>query len=502
MTLLIYALISPALATPIVMTGAECSEYFVMGVSGYKDKLAHQDADDPSDMGNWGQKADATLWTASPTTPYADAQPKACATRYGPCSWKSTDGPEVTHSFMPVETCATLRFSFPASSGSTVYKMTSNDTFQSCDFTGAEQITTGGTLTTGESFIEFAFDNDVLDTQFYFASQTGCDDGQKVAVTVVETMGKSYEEGFKEGKKTVRVQHCDCDHAVNPDAAGSEAFHMGFIEGCKSEMPEDLSCCPGADVECNQGRYGGGGCTNVKYSNPYKNGGSCVHKSQQKYYIEVAKEVHTKCAGGTACDEWTKGHTCPWYRTYNMGGWVFNTDIDGISDCPGRGECIGDAASPSDKYPAVPAVCTTSSGCQSCAAIVPRYHGRCDGGCAKTLDNPANYGCDGANTTFTPNCDMWFMVKHCAALAAGTINSTLAGLNDADAENMVRRDVSEETCGRSRYVYAYNQYTGDTKKWDDWLETFDAKTTEAPVEDESFTVPTAISLMLALLAWK
>jgi hypothetical protein len=506
MLLLVYSLFSHALATPIVLTGAECSEFYVMGVSGYKDVMAHKDPDDPSDMGKWGQKADDSLWTANPTTPYPDAQPKACKSYYGPCSWDDTDPLQTTHSYMSVETCATLRFSFPSASESTVYKLTNNDTFQACDFTGAEQITTGGDLTTGDKFIEFAFDNDVLDQQFYFASQSGCTEGQKIAVTVVETMGKSYQEGFKEGQQTVRVQHCDCDHAINPDAAGSEAFHLGFVEGCKSQMPDDLSCCPGADVECSSSR---GGCKNIKYSNPYKNGGSCIHKSDQQYYIKAAKEVHTKCSDTSnkaECDEWMKGYTCPWYRVYNMGGWVFNTDIDGTGDCPNAGECTGDKTS---SYPFVPSVCSTSYGCEECAKITPRYHGRCDGGCAKNMDKPENYACDGANSTYTPHCDMWFMVNHCAQFdpatgkVGGANNDTYLAGYDADAKMMIDRDVNEDSCGRSRYIHAYQTYTGDTKKWDDWLASLEEEiTTAEPVKDESFTVPAAVGVMLAVLAWK
>jgi len=507
MKLLLASLISPALATPVVITGSECSEYFVVGVNGYKDVMAHNDPDDPSDMGKYGQKADDTLWTANPNlTTYADASAKVCRTRYGPCEFKATDPIEMTHSYMTVQTCATIRFSFASDSGSTVWKMPDLAAFEGCVFTNAEQIVTGGDLTTGHKFIEFPIDNDDVDKQFYFASQTGCTEGQKVAVTVIETMKESYEDGLKDGKKTARIQHCDCDHSVNPDAAGSEAYHMGFVEGCKSEMPDDLSCCPGNDVECGSNRYGPG-CANVKYSNPYKNGGMCYRKSMEKYFIGVAKEVYTKCtdaANKAECDDWKLGYNCPWYRTYNMGGWVFNTDKDGLSTCAAKGECTGD---PDPAYPHVPSVCSTSYGCQECAPIIPRYHGRCNGHCAKTLDIPVNYQCDGANTTYTPHCDMWYMVSHCSNLGSdGTLpeSYTAGWASDADAKSMIERDISADKCSMERYIHAYNTYSGDTKKWDDWLAGVGttAAPTEDPKADDSFTVPAAIGLMLAVLAWK
>jgi hypothetical protein len=98
---------------------------------------------------------------------------------------------------------------------------------------------------------------------------------------------------------------------------------------------------------------------------------------------------------------------------------------------------------------------------------------------------------------------MWFMVNHCKDFAAEgnfteTIMTTYA--SDADAQFMIRRDVTTETCRASRYVNAYTQYSSDTKKWDEWLDP--TATTAEPIEDESFTTTAAVGLMLALLAWK
>jgi hypothetical protein len=545
--LLVYALFSPALGFE-VLTGGECSKYYIMGPGGYKDVMAHNDPNDPSMLGQSGQAADDTTWMANKDPPYPDGSPKACTpSAYSGITCSSA---METHSFMAIETCATLRFSFAASSQSTVFQMTNNDTFQACDFTGATEITAGGEFSNGDKYIEFPVDNAALDTELYFASQVGCTEGQKIAITVVETAGNSYTDGLNDGKNTIRIQHCDCDHKMNPEG-GTEAYHIGFVEGCKSEMPDDLSCC-NPDTECSSSTsssswYGPSGCKKTYLSKPYVKGGNCIRNSDQRYMIEVAKEVHTKCSGATgdektACDEWLKGYTCPWYRSYNMGAWVFNTDMDGTDRCHGAGECTG---MKDPKYPGVPNVCTASRGCQDCYISSSIYHGRCSGFCSKLLSTPDKWtkasctsgyycadkatgakcnatavglglmeceedkwigeGCDGDATMYTPHCDMWFMATHCKEFTEGNLTEKIitSYASDENAQMMIGRDVTEETCRSSREVGAYSMYSGDTKKWDAWLsgETAGADETTAEPE-ESFTTAAAVGLMLAVLALK
>jgi hypothetical protein len=568
MMLLVYSLFSTAFGQTVI-TGGECSKYYVMGPSGYRDMMAHKDPDDPSMLGKSGQAADDTRWIANKDPPYPAGQPKSCT----PSSYSGITCGSVmeTHNFMAIETCATMRFSFAAGSESSVWLMKNNATFQACDFDdGATEITDGGDLTTGDRYIDFPVDNDRLDTELYFASKVGCTEGQKLAITVVETMGKSYADGLNDGKQTIRIQHCDCDHKMNPEG-GTEAYHMGFVEGCKSEMPDDLSCC-NPDTECatssrQSSYYGPSGCKKTHLSKPYNNGGQCNRKSDQKYMIEVARKVHNQCKGAknAECDKWLAGYTCPWYRTYNGGAWVFNTDLDGTDKCHGRGECTGNK---DPKYPAVPNVCTAAAGCQTCYGLDSVYHGRCSGFCSKMLQRPAKAPnskykkvactsgwycmdtagngigrsgmgcnetlaelglttceedvwigetCDGANSTYTPHCDMWFMASHCKGLAdmqplhgahaKGNFTEAMteAYASDEDAQFMIERDVTEESCGASRYTNAYNQYASDPAMWDEWLGVEDTTATAAadPVADlEGFTTPAAVGLMLAVLAWK
>jgi hypothetical protein len=544
--LLTNFLFSPALGT-MVMTGGECSKYFIMGPSGYKDVMAHKDPDDPSMLGESGQPADDTSWVANKDPPYPDASPK-----YG-CTPDAAHGISCglteTANYLAVETCATMRFSFPATSSSTVWQMTNNDTFQACDFTGATEITAGGDMTTGDKYIDFPIDNDMLDSVLFFASEVGCDQGQKIAIAVVETIGSSYNEGYADGQNSMRIQHCDCDHKKNPEG-GTEAYHMGYVAGCKAEMPDDLSCC-NADTECrtssrSSSYYGPSGCKKTHLSDPYKNGGSCIRKSDQKYMIEVAKEVYTKCtdaANKADCDDWKKGYTCPWFRTYNMGAWVFNTDIDGTDTCPTGDDVTGHF---DPRYPAVPAIVTAASGCKKCLGSSSTYHGRCRGFCSKMLQRPAaapdskfetkactsttsyycrdtttgrgckdtstaceqkswiGEGCDADKTIYTPHCDMWFMAEHCKDLSEGNITETIITdyASDPDAQLMIRADISKERCDSSKLINAYNKYSGDTKKWDDWLDSFEPTDAPKDAADESFTPTAAVGMMLALLAWK
>ena len=94
------------------------------------------------------------------------------------------------------------------------------------------------------------------------------------------------------------------------------------------------------------------------------------------------------------------------------------------------------------------------------------------------------------------------MVNHCKVLREGNLTEYIQTdyASDEDAQYLIDRDVTEQSCRASRYITAYNQYSGDTKKWDDWL----AGPTAAPIVDDpsSFASTAAVGLMLAVLAWK
>jgi hypothetical protein len=113
---------------------------------------------------------------------------------------------------------------------------------------------------------------------------------------------------------------------------------------------------------------------------------------------------------------------------------------------------------------------------------------------------------------------MWFMATHCKGLtdmqaqhgahAKGnfTVSTKEAYASDEDAQFMIERDVTEESCGASRYINAYNEYASDPAMWDEWLGVTTTEETTAataePVAEEGFTTTAAVGLMLAVLVWK
>jgi hypothetical protein len=422
----------------------ETGGYYIVGF-GYKDIMADEDPNDPSTYGDKGQKADDYTWKipGADDAPYPDAQPKLCTSAYG-CS--------SDYSVMIHHTCSILRFAWAADTDSTVYQMTSNETFQACDFTGATKIDElDDTLPGGEKYAEYPFEQDAIDKIHYFASQVGCDQGQKVAVLISADYSDTYDSCYGMGTETARIQHCDCDHSINTYTM-AEVCATGFVDGCYSEMPDDLSCCPDP--------------TEVTYAmRTYTDGGNCIPKSQEKDLMEHAKATRVHCNNAEnqdECDAYLTGD-CPWWRVYSHGGWTYNTLVDGV-----EGHC------PSTQL---------------------RYGGRG----SKVQDLPTNYGCDGPNSTYTPTCDMWFMTTHCEALAAGETDGLPA-------------EITESNCGMSQQYAAYKKYDAEPDKWDLWLETGcfvdpcpttvapTTATTPKPKVDTDFATLAGIGLILAVLS--
>merc|ERR1719321_229758 len=239
--------------------------------------MAHKDGNDPSTYGDHGQKADDYRW--STTIEYPDALPKSCTvSRYSRCT-----SPTELYSLMGAHTCSILRFSYASGSGSTVYKMASNESFQACDFTGAEQIQEmDDKLPGGENYVEYPFEQDSIDKIHYFASKIGCEDGQKVAVFIMADYSDTYDACYSMGTETSRIQHCDCDHQLNTYSM-AEVCATGFIDGCRSNMADDLSCCP----DPKKAKY--------DRMTGYTDGGNCIAKSNELKYMVDAQATYNKC---------------------------------------------------------------------------------------------------------------------------------------------------------------------------------------------------------------
>jgi hypothetical protein len=447
MLALAYTILASVTAQTVMTGGESCSVsnghpenggYYVIGFS-YKDITADEDPHDDSTYGDHGQKADDYRWETGIT--YPDALPKSCTpSRYSSCTYPS----EITN-LLTAHTCAILRFMYAAGSGSTVWKMTNNDTFQACDFTGATQIdpVSGLTGANGETLVDFPFEQDHLDQIHYFASESGCAAGQKVAVLINEEYSNTYDSCYSMGTETSRVQHCDCDHQLKPGSL-AEVCGTGFIDGCKKELPDDDSCCPGDD-----GEFAGSG-----YSGKYVNAGNCIPKSKAAAFEVDAKHTYEYCTdkkNKDECDGFLDGD-CPWWRVYSYGSWTYNTLTDGC-DAP-------------------------------CPAML-RYGGRG----AKVEDKPTNYGCDCDNSTYTATCDIWYMVYHCKKLENGETKET--------------EEIDKSTCRMSQQYAAFKKHfmsvdKNDKDMWDSWLTPPDDDDDDE--KESSITAVAAFSLMLAVFA--
>merc|ERR1740130_1979579 len=111
---------------------------------------------------------------------------------------------------------------------------------------------------------------------YYYASQNACTTGQKVAVNLGDHFSDNYAQCFGMGAGSSRIQHCDCDHHLKVTTTIEPCF-TGFVNGCEADMPDDLSCCPGADASYDMG---------------YVNGGQCIPKSKLEGFKDVAVRVH------------------------------------------------------------------------------------------------------------------------------------------------------------------------------------------------------------------
>jgi len=95
-------------------------------------------------------------------------------------------------------------------------------------------------------------------------------------------------------------------------------------------------------------------------------------------------------------------------------------------------------------------------GCETCNVVTPRYNGRKNR--LNIEDIPSNYGCDGANSTYTPHCDQWYFISHCLALESGTLD--LSAYDNA-TKDMINAEISAASCSGHLGLAAYKAYAAD-----------------------------------------
>jgi len=237
----------------------------------------------------------------------------------------------------------------------------------------------------------------------------------------------------------------------------NEVCGTGFIDGCRSQMPDDLSCCPGDDAKYVASPRGGGN---------YEKGGSCIPKNIMKNKMQLAKEVYDMCtqdeANKASCDAHRTGK-CAWHKVYNGGNWVYNTDTDGTDAC----DC-------STTHGGMKQCSQSDGNCKTCMDQVPY------GGDGKKVSD-GSVGCDGADSTYDKYCVPWYMISHCLDLAEnGVVGTGFTG----DTLSKIQTDITEDECDASQDFYAYKLYKAEPKKWAYWLENDE----KFPVEE--IAVPT------------
>ena len=250
--------------------------YYIEGVNGV----------DNDDRGVDGRRADKTEWSNG--TYYPHGEMKLCTGMF--CSEADRTVGSAQH--VLAATCAKLRFTYTAGSGSTVYEMPTKAAFEACNFTGA----TLKCAANAGSPCDVHYEANDEQKVYYYASKNACTTGQKVAVNLGDHFSDNYAQCLGMGAGSSRIQHCDCDHHIRPTTT-IEPCLSGFLAGCKADMPDDLSCCPGADAS---------------YSMGYVNGGQCIPKSKLEGFKDVAEQVYnmTHC-NQTQVDEHAAMEVCP-----------------------------------------------------------------------------------------------------------------------------------------------------------------------------------------------
>ena len=259
--------------------------YYIEGINGVNN----------SDRGVDGRRADKTHWLND--TYYPHGEMKLCTGMF--CS--EADRTVGSAQTMYAHTCAKLRFSYSANSGSTVYEMPTKAAFDACDFTGATLKCAAGA---GSPHCDVHYEANDEQKTYYYASQNSCTTSQKVAVSLSGHFSDNYAQCFGMGSGSSRIQHCDCDHHLKGTTL-IEPCMSGFVAACKADMPDDLSCCPGAD-----GSYDSAG-------RAYVNGGQCIPKSKLEGFQDVAERVYEMMhCNKTQLDEHAAMEVCPKLSPY------------------------------------------------------------------------------------------------------------------------------------------------------------------------------------------
>jgi len=208
--------------------------YFFKGVSGLTDEV--------NPDSNHGHRLPNATWVPGAYYPYGEK--KICDAAMDPfCRPPCSEEPGCSQ-FVTSHTCSILQFCPPEgdTEGKKVYKMPDFEATEGCDFTNAQEL--GRTLEVGSETgcFEYAFEDDHELTDYYFSSQEGCNEGQKIAVQIVD-FTETADQCSQMGLTTSRIRNCDC-RLEKKGSTLSEPCRSAFSDSCMAVMNEgEGDCC-------------------------------------------------------------------------------------------------------------------------------------------------------------------------------------------------------------------------------------------------------------------
>jgi len=137
-----------------------------------------------------------------------------------------------------------IRFCYEEDSGSDVWLLPDEQAMSSCDFSKATQICTESQGADDDCCNYYVELDDELKI-YYFASQNGCEAGQKAAVQI-DNYDEVGDACYDKGLVTSRISRCACNFEDSEFSTLAEPCHSQFVAGCNYHAPdlgEDTSCC-------------------------------------------------------------------------------------------------------------------------------------------------------------------------------------------------------------------------------------------------------------------
>lgn len=211
--------------------------YFFVGVGGESDTTNLDSAH--------GQKLENATWVPGQYYPYGES--KTCDPE-GPgyCSSQCSKAPGCKQ-FLNSHTCSILKFCPPegASASRKIHLMKDFESADTCNFSEAQELGEMGTHHEEDCF-EYVFEEDHELTEYYFASEEGCAEGQKVAVQI-QDFSMTASQCRAIGLTTSRIRNCDCRLQKKASTLG-EPCRTAFSDSCQDAVLEGACCDDGTCI--------------------------------------------------------------------------------------------------------------------------------------------------------------------------------------------------------------------------------------------------------------